>query len=348
MAPPAFSSIEHVVVLMLENRSFDHMLGYLYSAEGNVSPAGQPFDGLTGNESNPDSSGSPVKVFKIEPTTPNAYFMPGADPGEGYMATNDQLFGTKTPAAGAVPANQGFVSDFAYTLGWKSTSKGWSIVPGTTASDIMGCFTPEALPVLSGLARGYAVCDQWFASAPTETMPNRAFAQCRHQPGPHGRQDPDLHLAEHLRPAIRRMASSWAVYGYDKAPLTKHTFTDIAGAPAANFGLFADFHERRGGRDAGARSRSSSRAGARHGQQPAPELRRRPRRAADPRRVRTRCAGGPAGPARCWSSPTTSTAAATTMCARRGARSRRTTTPASSASTSPGSARACRPSWCRR
>jgi len=33
-------------------------------------------------------------VFKIEPSTANAYYMPGADPGEGYMATNDQLFGS--------------------------------------------------------------------------------------------------------------------------------------------------------------------------------------------------------------------------------------------------------------
>ena len=38
---------------MLENRSFDHLLGYLYSDSGNVSPAGQPFEGLTGSESNP-------------------------------------------------------------------------------------------------------------------------------------------------------------------------------------------------------------------------------------------------------------------------------------------------------
>ena len=92
----SLSAIEHVVVLMLENRSFDHMLGFLYAGSGNVSPAGQPFEGLTGTESNPDASGRPVTVFKIEPTTPNAYFMPGADPGEGYMATNSELFGSTT------------------------------------------------------------------------------------------------------------------------------------------------------------------------------------------------------------------------------------------------------------
>src|SRR3984957_63187 len=82
------SSINHIVVLMLENRSFDHMLGFLYSDSGNQSPAGQPFEGLTGSESNPDSSGKAVPVFKIKATDSNAYFMPGADPGEGYSATN--------------------------------------------------------------------------------------------------------------------------------------------------------------------------------------------------------------------------------------------------------------------
>ena len=52
------AAVDHVVVLMLENRSFDHMLGFLYP--GNVSPSGQPFDGLTGTESNPGSDGKPV------------------------------------------------------------------------------------------------------------------------------------------------------------------------------------------------------------------------------------------------------------------------------------------------
>jgi phospholipase C len=93
------AAIEHIVVLMLENRSFDHMLGFLYP--GNVSPSGQPFDGLAGTESNLGSNGQPVTVFRIEPTTPNAYYMPGADPGEGYMATNDQLYGSDNGPAAA-------------------------------------------------------------------------------------------------------------------------------------------------------------------------------------------------------------------------------------------------------
>ena len=99
----SLSLTQHVVVLMLENRSFDHMLGYLYAADANMSPAGQTYEGLTGTEANPVSAGPAVAVFKIEPSTPNAYFMPGADPGEGYMAANEQLFGTETaPGSPAV------------------------------------------------------------------------------------------------------------------------------------------------------------------------------------------------------------------------------------------------------
>jgi len=52
------SKIDHVVVLMLENRSFDHMLGFLYAGNGNRSPSGQEFDGLTGNESTARSTRS--------------------------------------------------------------------------------------------------------------------------------------------------------------------------------------------------------------------------------------------------------------------------------------------------
>jgi phospholipase C len=234
-------SIEHVVVLMLENRSFDHMLGYLYRSAGNVSPAGQPFDGLTGRESNPDSSGAAVPVYPITPATPNAYFMPGADPGEGYLATNQQLYGTDAgPAsAGEVAPVNGYVTDYSYTLGWETTEK-WAIVAGTTEQDIMGCFTPGALPVLSALAQGYAVCDQWFSSVPTETMPNRAFTCAGTS---QGHLDDKTHTF--TSPSIFGLLNSknlgWAIYGYDATPLTKETFTDIAGADASHFGLFKDF-----------------------------------------------------------------------------------------------------------
>ena len=241
-AGSGLASVNHIVVLMLENRSFDHMLGFLYTGQGNTSPAGQPFDGLTGTESNPDSSGAPVTVSRIEPATPDAYFMPGADPGEGYMATNSQLFGSDAgPATSSAAAGcQGFVQDFGYTLGWQSRSSGWPILPGTVASDIMACFTPEALPVLSALARSYAVCDRWFASVPTETLPNRAFACAATS---QGHMDDKTHTftSPSIFGLLGRGGAGWAIYGYDAEPLTKSTFTDIASAAGGTIGEFPDF-----------------------------------------------------------------------------------------------------------
>lgn len=239
-AGTGLSAIEYIVVLMLENRSFDHMLGYLYSGSGNVSPSGQPFEGLTGKESCPDANGNQVAVYPVTQSTPHAYLMPGADPGEGYNATNSQLWGTTTaPASGTTATMQGFVKDFAYTIGWETT-KHWTIVPGTTADWIMGCFTPEALPVLSALAAGYAVCDHWFAAVPTETMPNRAFASAATSQG-HMDDNTKTFTCPSIFGALTAAGVSWAAYGYNSTPLVRNDFPDTASAPASSFGKFADF-----------------------------------------------------------------------------------------------------------
>lgn len=239
MSNGPLSSVNHIIVLMLENRSFDHMLGFLYADTGNVSPSGAPFEGLTGNESNPDSNGVAVPVSKIQATDPNAYFMPGADPGEGYSATNSQLFGNIKAPVPPVATNNGFVTDFNYTLGWQAKEK-WSILPGTTASDIMGIFTPDMLPVLSGLARGYAVCDQWFGSVPTETLPNRAFV-CAGTSQGHMNDKTKKYTCPSIFGLLSQNNISWAIYGYTEPPLTRLDFPDTTDADESHFGLFTDF-----------------------------------------------------------------------------------------------------------
>jgi phospholipase C len=238
--PNRLDAIQHIVVLMLENRSFDHMLGFLYADQNNESPSGQAFDGLTGNESNPASNGEAVRVYQIQPNATNLYFQPGADPGEGYSATNSQLFGKTTAPTPPTATNQGFVTDYVYTLGWESKEPSWSVLPGTVASDIMGMYTPALLPVLSGLARGYAVCDQWFSSAPTETLPNRAFVCAGTSQG-----HMDDHTKSYTCPSIFGLMSqhnqSWMIYGYDQQPLTRLNFPDTTKASDDHFGLFTDF-----------------------------------------------------------------------------------------------------------
>jgi phospholipase C len=222
---------------MLENRSFDHMLGFLYP--GRSGPAGQPFEGLLGTESNTDSSGQAVTVFQIGTSSPGAYFMPGADPGEGYANTNVQLFGTGSPPSPPVATMTGFVTSFASAIPFDQRS-GRSVQAGTTASSIMGMFPPSAVPVLSGLARGFAVCDHWYSSVPTETFPNRAFACAATSQG-HMNDATSSFTVQSIFGLMTAHNVSWKIYGYDAEPLTRASFPDTMNAPDTNFGKFANF-----------------------------------------------------------------------------------------------------------
>jgi len=239
MAGGQLAAIEHIVVLMLENRSFDHMLGFLYEDQGNLSPAGDPFEGLTGTESNTDANGTEVTVFKIDPARAGAYFMPGSDPGEGYSATNLQLFGADPAPDPATATNSGFLTNFAATLAL-AKQRHHPVGPGTVPGDIMGIYPPQMLPVLSGLARGYAVCDHWFCSVPTETIPNRAFVAAATSQG-HMNDLTKSFTVPTIFGLLTAKDISWKIYGYDKDPLTRLDFPETTQAPATHFGLFPDF-----------------------------------------------------------------------------------------------------------
>jgi len=241
--PNQLSAVKHVVQLMLENRSFDQMLGFLYTDSGNRSPSGEPYEGLTGNESNPDDTGREIKVFKIDNKAPHPYLQPGADPGEGFQNTNYQLFSTDDPVQNAIPTNQGFVINFKASIASDLARHFKDTLPGTEPSEIMGMYTSAMLPIMSGLARGFAVCDHWYSSAPTQTIPNRAFAAAATSQG---------HLDNHVKvftcPSIFGQLSKknidWAIYGYNQDPLTRLDYTDTQHAPESHFGHFRDFQTR--------------------------------------------------------------------------------------------------------
>jgi phospholipase C len=161
--------IEHIVVLMLENRSFDNLLGWLYDPENdppyNVVPG--DFDGLYGKRlSNPGPNGIIVPAGKsYDPRGPQP------NPGEPFQDVYSQLYNVRVTALNNVPANpswppnmQGFVGNYAEQ---KDKPKDPRI--------IMNSLTPKTAPVLSALAHNYAVFDRWFASIPTQTFCNRSF-----------------------------------------------------------------------------------------------------------------------------------------------------------------------------
>jgi phospholipase C len=144
--------IEHLVVLMMENRSFDHVFGFLKSNAW-------PIDGLNGDETNRDSQGTAVRVTKDAQHAGDL----NPDPPHDFLSVNQQIFGNL--AGTGAPSMQGFVK--AYEGKTKNVQK---------SHRVMKCFGPNRLPNLQSLGQQYAVCDRWFASVPGPTLPNRAFA----------------------------------------------------------------------------------------------------------------------------------------------------------------------------
>ncbi len=145
--------IKHLVVLMMENRSFDHMFGWMASPD-------YPIDGLTGSEANPDSSEVEVPVSADADYSGDLT----PDPGHHFPDVNMQIFSNWEGANDGGPLMQGFVRSYEKHTHDKDK-----------AHRIMRCFSPERVPVLCTLARQYAICDRWFSSVPGPTLPNRSY-----------------------------------------------------------------------------------------------------------------------------------------------------------------------------
>jgi len=165
----SFSKIEHVVVLMFENRSFDNLLGWLYDPANEVPFNVVPpdFEGLYGkNLSNRTSDGRVVPAGKTDDARG-----PQPNPGEPFEDVYSQIYDVPKVEFKDLPGNapgpatmQGFIRNYA-------VQKDQPKDPAT----IMESLTPRTVPVLSSLAHHYAVCDHWFASIPTQTFCNRSF-----------------------------------------------------------------------------------------------------------------------------------------------------------------------------
>jgi phospholipase C len=155
--------IQHIVVLMLENRSFDHLFGYRKGV-----------DGITGTETNllnpaePPSVTNPAfKVSNAEPYSISA----GEGPSHSFNAVTTQLFGSSAGPAKSIPPNQGFVMSYRESLNTDHVTN----PTNDQLRLVMECFAPGTLPALEALADSFCLCDRWFAEVPGPTMPNRMF-----------------------------------------------------------------------------------------------------------------------------------------------------------------------------
>jgi phospholipase C len=184
--PSRQNALDHVVVVLFENRSLDNVLGRLYGPGD-----GKTFEGVIGKDlTNPipewAEHGADRKVVPY--TVATDMDSPNPDSGEEYFHTNTQLVNViddhnrfqigegvaapwNAPPPGATPTMDGFVTDYISTftgeVGRQPTYDGYAHI-------MTGC-TPEQLPVLNGIARDFGVFDHWFCEVPSQTFMNRSF-----------------------------------------------------------------------------------------------------------------------------------------------------------------------------
>jgi phospholipase C len=179
-------ALDHVVVIMFENRSFDNVLGRLYGPDEVAS-----FEGVLGKSlrnSIPDWAEHGADRKFVEYAVATNMNTPNPDPGECYPHINTDLYSIldpknrfmtaakivapyNAPAPGQPSTMDGFVTDYisAFTAEIKRQPT------YDEYAQIMMGYTPTQLPVTSTLARGFAVFDHWFCEVPSQTFTNRSF-----------------------------------------------------------------------------------------------------------------------------------------------------------------------------
>lgn len=212
--------LQHIVVLMMENRSFDHMLGSLAAVNPQI-------DGVTNQLSNPDTAGT---VIKPQPLAEfQSQLQP--DPDHHFPAVDLQIFGgSKDP--GRQPNMQGFVKSYF--------NQQQDIAHSHM---IMYYFAQNQLPVLTTLALEFAVFNRWFASIPGPTICNRAFA---HYGTSFGRVDMNLmYVNEPFQSIYSRLINASPkrtskLYYYDVASSTMEIVNLLQHQPEL-FGTYEQF-----------------------------------------------------------------------------------------------------------
>jgi phospholipase C len=182
----ALDGIEHIVVLMLENRSFDHMLGYLA-----LEPGGLDVDGLADGMAN-EHDGKSYPVFHLTKTASTK----AQDPCHSGDCVDQQL----------ADGNSGFAANYIET---RADPKDAEPVV------VMGYYDGEQLPIYDFLARRYCVCDRWFCSVRGATFPNRLYAVAGRAAGSRDNASPPVY---HLPSFVRQLdaaGASWRWYTHE-------------------------------------------------------------------------------------------------------------------------------------
>ncbi|MCA1817007.1 MAG: alkaline phosphatase family protein [Acidobacteria bacterium] len=225
LAPASTSPIEHVVVLMMENRSFDHMFGFR-----------QGVNGLKGDESNlldptkPESTTNPK--FEVDNGAPYAV-LAGQGPGHSLNAANVQLCNNKLgPTADNPAKNNGFVSNYHSELVFADKVRNPS---ETILHVVMQSFAPARMPSINALADAFCVCDNWYSEVPGPTQPNRLYMHAATSFGYAHNVWSQTFDGATVFNRLQDAGHKWALYWFDDNDVAK--FTQLT-PDAQNFKLF--------------------------------------------------------------------------------------------------------------
>ncbi|MDT7602308.1 MAG: phospholipase [Acidobacteriota bacterium] len=224
--PPVARRIEHVVVLMLENRSFDHIFGFRHGVNG-----------VTGSEFNlldptkPESDMNPA--FHTGSGAPFAVIDSKNGPSHSLKGTNVQIFDSGTgPDAQHTARNNGFALNYRDEMLSEHISS-----PSQAAIAVaVQSFAPAHLPSINALADAFCVCDNWFSEVPGPTQPNRLYMHAATSAGFAHNVWSKKFDVQTIYNNLEKAGATWATYDFDLNEV-RQNFTRIDGT-APNFKKF--------------------------------------------------------------------------------------------------------------
>ena len=196
--------IEHIVVLMLENRSFDHMLGYLSLPAELGGKGREDVEGLRGPDRDVNKLGD--EPCPIHLLTAERFKDETEDPDHSGASVDEQLSGD----------GGGFVSNFARISSARAKEAGED-PPDPRL--VMGYYDGDQLPVYDHLASRYCVVDRWFSSVPGATWPNRLYAITGQSAGSRDDIDPPIYGLPSFARHLDEHGVDWRWYSFDPATL---------------------------------------------------------------------------------------------------------------------------------
>jgi len=219
-------NIDHVIVLMLENRSFDHIFGFCPGVHG---LSGKEFNLL--DPSRPRSNSNPA--FTVDNQAPFAV-LAGQGPAHSVEATNYQLCNSPEGPSAHLPAtNNGFVRSYVDQLHA-------DYIPNPAPNVIqvvMQSFSPDKLPSINALAGAFCLCDNWFAEVPGPTQPNRFYMHAATSAGFAFNNWKRVLNVRTIYNNLSDAGLSWAVYSFDTNEVLE--FSQV-NRQTANFKQFDD------------------------------------------------------------------------------------------------------------